>query len=251
MSHDPPPQMAAVLEGSLTQMEKHYAADPKAAHDLIERRREEERCVDPGAGAGCVDDGGQRDAEPGRDGNEVVEGDGMKQHPLCTDTEHGTDVMDLPIPAGLKQEWAALQTRRHFLGRTGKVLGWAAMASLLGESCPARRCLRADAMASPRSPAGERLKLPHFAPKAKRAIYLFMSGGPPQIDLLDYKPNLAALYDKDIPDSVRGAQQLTGMTAGQARFPIAPSHWGFKRYGQTGTWVSDLLPVYRRGSSMT
>ena len=91
-------------------------------------------------------------------------------------------------------------------------------------------------------PAAADLKLPHFAPKAKRAIYLFMSGAPPQIDLWDYKPNLAALYDKDIPDSVRGAQQLTGMTAGQARFPIAPSHWAFKRYGKTGTWVSDLLP---------
>ena len=59
-----------------------------------------------------------------------------------------------------------------------------------------------------------------------------MSGGPPQMDLLDYKPNLAQLYDKDIPDSVRGAQQLTGMTAGQARFPIAPSHWAFKQYGK-------------------
>ena len=86
------------------------------------------------------------------------------------------------------------------------------------------------------------VRLPHFAPKAKRAIYLFMSGGPPQMDLLDYKPNLAQLYDKDVPDSVRGAQQLTGMTAGQARFPIAPSHWAFKQYGKTGTWVSDLLP---------
>ena len=90
------------------------------------------------------------------------------------------------------------------------------------------------------------MKLPHFAPKAKRAIYLFMSGGPPQIDLLDYKPNLAALYNKDMPDSVRGSQQLTGMTAGQAHFPIAPSHWPFKRYGQTGTWVSDLLPYTAR-----
>jgi len=85
-----------------------------------------------------------------------------------------------------------------------------------------------------------------LAPKAKRAIYLFMSGGPPQIDLLDYKPNLAALYNKDMPDSVRGSQQLTGMTAGQAHFPIAPSHWPFKRYGQTGTWVSDLLPYTAR-----
>ncbi len=66
------------------------------------------------------------------------------------------------------------------------------------------------------------------------------------MDLLDYKPNLAQLYDKDIPDSVRGAQQLTGMTAGQARFPIAPSHWAFKQYGKSGTWVSDLLPYTGR-----
>ena len=143
----------------------------------------------------------------------------MKQHPLCTDTECEPDVLNLPVPSHLKQEWAALQTRRHFLGRTGKVLGWAAMASLLGD-----RALRGDTrQPAAKGPAdlqaAETLKLPHFAPKAKRAIYLFMSGGPPQIDLLDYKPNLAALYDKDIPDSVRGGQQLTGMTAGQARFP--------------------------------
>src|ERR1700683_1429308 len=162
----------------------------------------------------------------------------MKQHPLCTDTEHAPSVMDLAVPAEVKQEWAALQTRRHFLGRSGKVLGWAAMASLLGD-----RSLRGDSYTSDaKGQPGAPLKLPNFAPKAKRAIYLFMSGGPPQIDLLDYKPNLAALYDKDVPDSVRGSQQLTGMTTGQARFPVAPSHWAFKRYGQSGTWVSDLMP---------
>ena len=170
----------------------------------------------------------------------------MKQHPFCTDTEHGPTVMDLPIPAGLKQEWAALQTRRRFLGRTGKVLGWAALASLLGDRWLAEDARAASANGPSGSAAGESLGLPHFAPKAKRAIYLFMSGGPPQMDMLDYKPNLRALYDKDIPDSVRGAQQLTGMTAGQARFPIAPSHWEFKRYGNTGTWVSDLLPYTGR-----
>jgi len=87
---------------------------------------------------------------------------------------------------------------------------------------------------------------PHFAPKAKRAIYLFMSGAPPQIDLFDYKPNLAAQFNNDMPASVRGNQQLTGMTAGQARFPIAPAHWPFKQYGQTGTWISDLLPYTAR-----
>jgi len=169
----------------------------------------------------------------------------MKQHPLCTDTEHGHDVMNLPVPSDLKREWATLQTRRHFLGRTGKVLGWAAIASLLGD-----RALRGDTHLATNAQSGSKstdgLRLPHFAPKAKRAIYLFMSGGPSQVDLLDYKPHLTDLYDKDIPDSVRGAQQLTGMTAGQARFPIAPARWGFKRYGKTGTWVSDLLPYTGR-----
>src|SRR6266567_277241 len=170
----------------------------------------------------------------------------MKQHRLCTDCEQDQRVLDLPIPAGLKQEWAALQTRRSFLGRSGKILGWAALASLLGDRAMTRDVHAADAYGSKGLPMPGELKLPHFAPKAKRAIYLFMSGGPPQIDLLDYKPNLAALYDKDIPDSVRGSQQLTGMTAGQARFPIAPSHWAFQRYGKTGTWVSDLLPYTAR-----
>ncbi len=191
-----------------------------------------------------MDDGGQRDAEPGRDGNEVVEGDPMKQHPLCTDCEHEPSVMDLPIPAGLKQEWAALETRRNFLGRSGKVLGWAALASLLGERALSGDADAASTQSASATPVAGDWQLPYFAPKAKRAIYLFMSGGPPQMDLLDYKPNLAALYNQDIPDSVRGKQQLTGMTAGQAHFPIAPSHWAFKRYGKSGTWVSDLLPVY-------
>ena len=160
----------------------------------------------------------------------------MKQHPLCTDTEPVTHVLDLAIPARVKQEWAELQTRRHFLGRAGKVLGWAAAASLLGD-----RRLRGDNYPAAGA-AADSLRFPNFAPKAKRAIYLFMSGGPSQVDLWDFKPNLAAQFDKDMPDSVRGSQQLTGMTTGQARFPVAPSHWAFKRYGQSGTWVSDLMP---------
>src|SRR6266700_2118949 len=170
----------------------------------------------------------------------------MKQHPLCTDCERDNSIADLPIPAGIKNEWAALETRRRFLGRSGKVLGWAALASLFGEAALRGDTSGGDARIQNRKSASEELKLPHFAPKAKRAIYLFMSGGPPQIDLLDYKPNLAALYNKDIPDSVRGSQQLTGMTAGQAHFPVAPSHWAFKRYGQSGTYVSDLLPYTAR-----
>src|ERR1700694_5264319 len=102
----------------------------------------------------------------------------MKQHPLCTDCERNDDVLNLPIPDGLKMEWAALQTRRSFLGRTGKVLGWAAMASLIGDRAINRTAHATDNYSSREQPASGDLKLPHFAPKAKRAIYLFMSGGP-------------------------------------------------------------------------
>ena len=132
-----------------------------------------------------------------------------------------------------------------FSGPRGKGAGMGGAGQPARRPRTARRCSSA-CQRQPGAHGGDALKLPHFAPKAKRAIYLFMSGGPSQVDLLDYKPNLTALYDKDIPDSVRGTQQLTGMTTGQARFPIAPSHWEFKRYGETGTWVSDLLPYTGR-----
>ena len=128
----------------------------------------------------------------------------MKQHPLCTDCEPNSSALDLPIPAGLKQQWLELETRRRFLGRSGKVLGWAALASLFGEAALTGDARGADSKGQSAVPARDALKLPHFAPKAKRAIYLFMSGGPPQIDMLDHKPNLAAQFKQDLPDSVRG-----------------------------------------------
>jgi len=162
----------------------------------------------------------------------------MKQHPLCTDTDDGPIILDLPIPEGLKREWLALETRRHFLGNAGKVLGWAAMASLAGDNALTGLAHAAGTT----TPSPEFVRLPHFAPKVRRAIYLFQSGGPPQMDLFDYKPNLSQLFDQDIPASVRGNQALTGMTSGQSRFPIAPSYWNFQQYGKSGTWVSDLLP---------
>jgi uncharacterized protein DUF1501 len=122
------------------------------------------------------------------------------------------------------------QSRRQFIGQVGGVLSWAGLAALVGA-------------ASAAGPAGAQTPgLPNFAPRAKRAISLFMSGAPPQMDLLDYKPKLAAYFDTDLPDSVRGSQVLTGMTAGQSRFPIAPSYWKFAQYGVSGRWVSDLLP---------
>jgi hypothetical protein len=150
----------------------------------------------------------------------------------------GPTVYDLPVSLELREEWKRLATRRHFLGRMGKTLGWASLATLFGGALTPR-VVRAAKDSQP-MPATH--YVPDFAPKAKRAIYLFMSGAPPQMDLWDYKPGLASLYDQDLPDSVRGTQALTGMTSGQARFPIAPSHWGFTRQGKSGRWVSDLLP---------
>jgi hypothetical protein len=83
---------------------------------------------------------------------------------------------------------------------------------------------------------------PHFAPKAKRIIWLTQAGAPSQLDLFDYKPGLASQFDKDLPESIRNGQRLTGMTAGQKRFPIAPSVFKFQQHGQSGMWLSELLP---------
>jgi hypothetical protein len=111
----------------------------------------------------------------------------MKQHPLCTDCENDVTPLDLPLPIAVKREWVANETRRRFLGRSGKVLGWAALAGLFGEMGLRSYANGAD-LQSPSAEGRNTLGLPHFAPKAKRAIYLFMSGGPPQMDLFDYKP---------------------------------------------------------------
>ena len=132
----------------------------------------------------------------------------------------------------LFQDFLKNQTRRQFFGRGKNVLGYAALASLLGD----KTSLLGEG-AVPHVPA-----LPHFAPKAKRVIYLHMVGGPSQMDLYDYKPEMPKWYDKDLPESVRQGQRLTTMTSGQARFPIAPSKYRFAQHGQSGMWVSELLP---------
>ncbi|MGP0063910.1 MAG: DUF1501 domain-containing protein [Isosphaeraceae bacterium] len=137
------------------------------------------------------------------------------------------------------REQIDVMTRRHFFGRSGISLGSAALASLMAEGASR------GADTSPTrglSAAGGLPGLPHFAPKAKRAIYLFMNGGPSQMDLFDYKPAMNAMFDKDLPDSIRKGQRLTTMTSGQARFPIAPSKYKFAQYGQSGAWISELLP---------
>ncbi|HMF14285.1 MAG TPA: DUF1501 domain-containing protein, partial [Gemmataceae bacterium] len=120
-------------------------------------------------------------------------------------------------------------TRRHLFGRCATGLGVAALASLLNESLSA----------SERESAGG---LPHFRPSAKRVIYLFQSGAPSQVDLFDYKPKLETLRGTELPGSIRQGQRLTGMTATQASFPVAPSTFRFARHGTSGTWLSELLP---------
>jgi Protein of unknown function (DUF1501) len=84
--------------------------------------------------------------------------------------------------------------------------------------------------------------LPSIATKAKRVVYLFMAGGPSQFETFDYKPNLKSFYGKDLPDSVRKGQRLTGMSANQAILPVVPPNFNFQRHGKSGTWVSELLP---------
>lgn len=127
------------------------------------------------------------------------------------------------------------QARRDFLGQGGMVLACAGLTSLLGRQVPAKDT-------TPHGQAVSPLRVPHFAPKAKRAIYLFMHGGPSQFETWDYKPRLASMFDQDLPESVRGGQVLTSMSAGQSRLPIAPSVYKFQQHGQAGHWVSDLLP---------
>lgn len=128
-----------------------------------------------------------------------------------------------------------MMNRRHFLSKTSLGIGGMALGSLLGCSAPSKEeTLTGSATKS--------LPVTHFAPKAKRVIYLFQSGGPSQIELFDYKPLLKKMRGQDLPESVRQGQRLTGMTSGQSSFPLAPSLFNFKQHGQSGAWVSDLMP---------
>jgi hypothetical protein len=122
--------------------------------------------------------------------------------------------------------------RRRFLSKMSLGIGSVALGSLLipdlfGEKTPEDMILSG---------------LPHFAPKAKRVIYLFQNGAPSQLDLFDYKPKLQEMFGQDLPESIRNGQRLTGMTAGQKNFPLAPSVFNFKQHGQAKTWMSELLP---------
>ncbi|HYH55112.1 MAG TPA: DUF1501 domain-containing protein, partial [Anseongella sp.] len=122
--------------------------------------------------------------------------------------------------------------RRQFLSRLSVGIGSAALGSLLIPDLFSR------AGALEEFTPG----VPHFAPKAKRVIYLFQSGAPSQLESFDYKPRLREMMGQDLPESVRGGQRLTGMTANQASFPLVGSFYDFKQYGASRAWVSDLFP---------
>ena len=121
--------------------------------------------------------------------------------------------------------------RRHFLSKMSLGIGSVALGSLLIPDL-------FSSGGEDELPAG----IAHFAPKAKRVIYLFQSGAPSQLDLFDYKPLLNKMQGQDLPESIRMGQRLTGMTAGQKNFPLAGSLFKFDQYGQSRAWVSELMP---------
>jgi hypothetical protein len=133
------------------------------------------------------------------------------------------------------KECALGMTRRHFFGLNATGIGMAALASVFGSEAGADQGALGKAH-------GGLPGLPHFAPKAKRVIYLFQSGGPSQIELFDYKPRLKDLARQELPESVRMGQRLTGMSATQSSFPVVPSKFSFAQHGNSGAWVSELLP---------
>lgn len=123
--------------------------------------------------------------------------------------------------------------RRQFFQGAGLGVGSLALSSLLSDEAAASTTTAVH----PPLPG-----LPHFAPRAKRLIYLHMNGAPSQLDLFDYKPGLKDHYDQELPDSVRNGQRITTMTSGQARFPVAPSKFQFKPCGDSGIMMSELVP---------
>lgn len=136
----------------------------------------------------------------------------------------------------LNREAIMALTRRSLFSRGAAGLGAAAFAAI--DSSKQSPLANATSLATDETTS----RLPHHEAKAQRAIYLFMSGAPSQMDLWDHKPQMADWFDKDLPESIRNGQRLTTMTSGQARFPIAPSIYQFSPHGQRGTMVSELLP---------
>lgn len=132
-------------------------------------------------------------------------------------------------------EYHAQVTRRSFFEGAGLKVGGLALAGLMGSQQAA--VAKEMQQVHPSLPG-----LPHFAPKAKRIIYLHMNGAPSQLDLFDHKPQLQKYFDRELPDSIRNGQRITTMTSGQKRFPCAPSKFKFKRCGRSGILMSELVP---------
>ena len=132
------------------------------------------------------------------------------------------------------REYDLLLTRRQLFGRGALGLGTAAMAGLLGSDLLAGEAASGETTA-------EGL---HHPAKAKRVIYLFMSGGPSHHDTWDYKPKMLEMFGQDLPDHIRDGQRITGMTAGQKTLPVCPSKYKFTKHhnNENGVWVSELLP---------
>ena len=127
-------------------------------------------------------------------------------------------------------------SRRDFLTKTSLGLGALSLGTLIS---PVNAYGQSDFLNLLES---NKMKLPHFVPKAKRIIYLFQSGAPSQLDLFDYKPKLNEMFGKEVPKSIIGGQRLTGMSSGQSSFPMAGSLFQFNQYGQSGAWMSELMP---------
>ena len=136
-------------------------------------------------------------------------------------------------------DFTASLTRRHFFGKSASAMGAAALASLLE---PAFGDDAKNGATAPGPRVGGLAGIPHFAPKAKRVIYLFQSGGPSQIELFDEKPLLKEKHGSELPDSVRMGQRLTGMTSGQKSFPLIAPKFKFVRHGKCGMQLCELLP---------
>lgn len=147
------------------------------------------------------------------------------------------------MSAHFVHEQALRRNRRYFFGRTSSAVGLAALGSLLAQDGFALQPGNISLAANNGPGYGPGSVGPtHFPAKAKRVVYLVQSGAPSQMDTLDYKPSLEKLDGQELPDSVRGGQRVTGMTAGQSSFPVAKSIVPFRQYGESGTWISDLLP---------
>lgn len=144
-------------------------------------------------------------------------------------------------PADALEEYLLNLTRRRFFGSVagslGAGLGGVALAQLMGSK---------SASAAPTSQSAQAIltNLPHYAPKAKRVIYMHMEGAPSQLDLYDYKPHLVDRFNEELPASIRNGQRITTMTSGQTRFPVAPTIFRFDRYenNEGGMMLSELLP---------